>query len=524
TLGPKGQDVIIESPTGEPKLTKDGVTVAKNIDLECPLEKHGANIIVSAAKKSDKDAGDGTTTTTVLTNEILKEIAHINTSKDKRNIGKGLLKAKKKGIEFLKQKITPIQDYNHLKNVATISANNDEKMGEIVAKAFINENQEIQEKCVVTITEGQSVETHLKKQKGVEIDSGYISPAFINQNKEQKCNLEKTYIFITNEKISNSTGIIKLLETYPQIAQGTLLVIAEDLDGEALSTIIINKLRGLKIAAIKSPSFGDRRKEILKDIAILTNGIVHSTESGHDLNEIDINHLGYAERITIDKNKTIITGGKGNTQEIEERANMIEHEIYNSTSDYDKEKLEERLANLQGKISEIAVGGDHDMQVSERKDRYQDAVNSAKAAINSGILPGGGTAHLRMSQYLQTLTFDNEHEEYGKQILSNALLQVTSTIMRNMKKTDYEIFEIISKILNKQEFHIGYDACNETICDMKENKIIDAAQVVINSIENAVSTAITILNTSAIIYKASKKNDEKTPPAMPEGGMMPGMY
>src|SRR6187401_2661574 len=419
TLGPKGRNVVLEKKFGAPSITKDGVTVAKEIELEDGVENMGAQMVKEVASKTSDIAGDGTTTATVLAQAIITEgLKNVAAGANPMDLKRGIDKAVKVVVESLRaQSQTVGNDNQKVEQVATISANNDENIGKLIAQAM----EKVSKDGVITIEEAKGIETTVDVVEGMQFDRGYISPYFVTNSEKMQAELENPYILIYDKKISNMKDILHILE---KVAQGgrPLLIIAEDLEGEALATLVVNKLRGtLKVAAVKAPGFGDRRKEMLQDIAILTKGIVISEEQGFKLENADLTYLGSAESITIDKDNTTVVGGKGKKSDITARVNQIKAQIESTTSDYDREKLQERLAKLSGGVAVLYIGAASEIEMKEKKDRVDDALHATRAAVEEGIVPGGGTAYIRAIACLDKLKGSNEDEVTGIAIVKRAL-------------------------------------------------------------------------------------------------------
>jgi len=514
TLGPRGRNVIISKSFGAPQISKDGVTVAKEIELENELEIMGAQMVKEVASKTNDLAGDGTTTATVLAQAIVKEglknvAAGANPMDLKRGIDKAVI-AIVADLEKQTKKVSNSSDM--IKQVAALSANNDDIIGELIATAF----NKVGKEGVITVEEAKGTDTYVDVVEGMQFDRGYLSPYFVTDADKMIADLEDPYILLFDKKISNLQEILPILEPVSQSGR-PLLIIAEDVDGQALATLVVNKLRGgLKIAAVKAPGFGDRRKAMLEDISILTGGTVISEERGFSLENADLSMLGTAGSITVDKDNTTIVNGAGNTKDIKTRVNQIKAQIETTTSDYDKEKLQERLAKLAGGVAVLYVGAASEVEMKEKKDRVDDALNSTRAAVEEGIIAGGGVALLRARSVLDKITTDNLDEVTGIQIVARAIESPLRTIVEN---AGGEGSVVVSKVKEgKKDF--GYDAKNEAYVDMLKAGIIDPKKVTRIALENAASVAGMILTTECALVDI--KEDA---PAMPPmgGGGMPGM-
>jgi chaperonin GroEL len=513
TLGPKGRNVIISKSFGAPQVTKDGVTVAKEIELENELENMGAQMVKEVASKTNDLAGDGTTTATVLAQAIVKEglknvAAGANPMDLKRGIDKAVL-AIVADLDKQSQKIGNSSE--KIKQIASISANNDDTIGELIATAF----EKVGKEGVITVEEAKGTDTYVDVVEGMQFDRGYLSPYFVTDADKMIADLENPYILLFDKKISNLQEILPILEPVAQSSR-PLLIIAEDVDGQALATLVVNKLRGgLKIAAVKAPGFGDRRKAMLEDIAILTGGTVISEERGFSLENADLSMLGTAETVTIDKDNTTIVNGSGNASDIKARVNQIKAQIETTTSDYDKEKLQERLAKLAGGVAVLYVGAASEVEMKEKKDRVDDALNATRAAVEEGIVAGGGVALVRAKKALEKITTENLDETTGVQIVNKAIDAPLRTIVEN---AGGEGSVVINKVIEGKG-GFGYDAKSETYVDMLKAGIIDPKKVTRIALENAASVAGMILTTECALIDI--KEDA---PAMPMGGGgMPGM-
>ena len=517
TLGPKGRNVIISKSFGGPQVTKDGVTVAKEIELENELENMGAQMVKEVASKTNDLAGDGTTTATVLAQAIVKEgLKNVAAGASPMDLKRGIDKAVTAITKDLEKQTKEVGDSSEkIKQVASISANNDEHIGDLIAKAFGKVGKE----GVITVEEAKGTETHVEVVEGMQFDRGYLSPYFVTNSEKMTADLEDPYILLFDKKISSMKDLLPVLEPVAQSGK-PLLIIAEDVDGEALATLVVNKLRGsLKIAAVKAPGFGDRRKAMLEDIAILTGGTVISEERGFSLENATIDMLGTAEKVAIDKDNTTIVNGAGDNKQIEERVNQIKAQIETTTSDYDKEKLQERLAKLAGGVAVLYVGAASEVEMKEKKDRVDDALHATRAAVEEGIVAGGGVALVRAQAVLAKLKAENDDEATGIQIVVRAIESPLRTIVEN---AGGEASVVINKVLEgKKEF--GYDAKTDTFVDMMKAGIIDPKKVTRVALENAASVAGMILTTECALVDLPE--DDKGGGGMPGGmgGGMPGM-
>ncbi len=513
TLGPKGRNVIISKSFGAPQVTKDGVTVAKEIELDNPLENMGAQMVKEVASKTNDLAGDGTTTATVLAQAIVKEgLKNVAAGANPMDLKRGIDKAVEAITADLEKQSKQVGNSSEkIKQVAAISANSDNTIGELIAKAFGKVGKE----GVITVEEAKGMETYVDVVEGMQFDRGYLSPYFVTDADKMIADLENPYILLFDKKISNLQEILPILEPVAQSSR-PLLIIAEDVDGQALATLVVNKLRGgLKIAAVKAPGFGDRRKAMLEDIAILTGGTVISEERGFTLENADLSMLGSAETVTIDKDNTTIVNGSGNAKDIKARVNQIKSQIETTTSDYDKEKLQERLAKLAGGVAVLYVGAASEVEMKEKKDRVDDALHATRAAVEEGIVAGGGVALVRAKSVLEKITTENLDEVTGIQIVARAIEAPLRTIVEN---AGGEGSVVVNKVLEgKKDF--GYDAKTETYVDMLKAGIIDPKKVTRVALENAASVAGMILTTECALVDIK----EDAPAMPPMGGGMPGM-
>ena len=514
TLGPKGRNVIIGKSFGGPQVTKDGVSVAKEVELEDALENMGAQMVKEVASKTNDLAGDGTTTATILAQAIVKEgLKNVAAGANPMDLKRGIDKAVHAIVENLdKQSVEVGNSSEQIKQVASISANNDEAIGTLITAAF----EKVGKEGVITVEEAKGTDTTVDIVEGMQFDRGYISPYFVTNSDKMEADMESPYILLYDKKISTMKDLLPVLEPVAQSGK-PLVVIAEDVDGEALATLVVNKLRGsLKIAAVKAPGFGDRRKAMLEDIAILTGGTVISEDRGFTLENTTIDMLGTAEKVTIDKDNTTVVNGAGNTDDIKARVNQIKAQIEASTSDYDKEKLQERLAKLSGGVAVLYVGAASEVEMKEKKDRVDDALHATRAAVEEGIVSGGGVALLQALQSLTSIESINADEKTGIQIVSRAVESPLRTIVAN---AGGEGSVVVAKVLEGPE-NFGYDAKTNTYGDMQEKGIIDPKKVTRIALENAASVAGMILTTECALVDIK----EDAPPAMPPmGGGMPGM-
>ena len=515
TLGPKGRNVIISKSFGGPQVTKDGVTVAKEIELENELENMGAQMVKEVASKTNDLAGDGTTTATVLAQAIVKEgLKNVASGANPMDLKRGIDKAVSCITEELNRQSKEVGNSSEkIQQVASISANNDSNVGNLIATAF----EKVGKEGVITVEEAKGTDTYVDVVEGMQFDRGYLSPYFVTNADKMITELENPYILLFDKKISNLQEILPILEPVSQSGR-SLLIIAEDVEGQALATLVVNKLRGgLKIAAVKAPGFGDRRKAMLEDISILTGGTVVSEERGFSLENADLSMLGTAETITIDKDNTTIVNGAGKASEIKARVNQIKAQIETTTSDYDKEKLQERLAKLAGGVAVLYVGAASEVEMKEKKDRVDDALHATRAAVEEGIVVGGGVALVRTKDKLAKLKSENADEKTGIQIVEKAIEAPIRTIVEN---AGGEGSIVISKVLESKD-SIGYDAKNEEYVDMLKAGIIDPKKVTRIALENAASVAGMILTTECAVVDIKEESPAPMPPM--GGGGMPGM-
>ena len=514
TLGPKGRNVIVGKSFGGPQVTKDGVTVAKEIELEDALENMGAQMVKEVASKTNDLAGDGTTTATILAQSIVNEgLKNVTAGANPMDLKRGVDKAVSTIVDELNKSAKTVGNSSEkIQQIASISANNDSAIGDLITQAF----EKVGKEGVITVEEAKGTDTYVDVVEGMQFDRGYLSPYFVTNSEKMEADLESPYILLYDKKISAMKDLLPVLEPVAQSGK-PLLVIAEDVDGEALATLVVNKLRGaLKIAAVKAPGFGDRRKAMLEDIAILTGGTVISEERGFNIENTTIDMLGSAERVTIDKDNTTIVNGSGEKKEIEARVGQIKSQIETTTSDYDKEKLQERLAKLAGGVAVLYVGAASEVEMKEKKDRVDDALHATRAAVEEGIVAGGGVALIRARKQLDKIKAINDDELTGIQIISRALEAPLRTIVEN---AGGEGSVVVAKILDGKN-GFGYDAKSDKYVDLFESGIIDPKKVTRVALENAASVAGMILTTECALVDI--KEDSPTPPPMGGGGM-PGM-
>jgi chaperonin GroEL len=509
TLGPKGRNVVLDKSFGAPRITKDGVTVAKEIELEDKFENMGAQMVREVASKSSDQAGDGTTTATVLAHSIVREGA--------KSVAAGMNPmdlAVEAVVEHLKANSKKVTSNEEIAQVGTISSNGDTEIGKFLANAM----KKVGNEGVITVEEAKSLETELEVVEGMQFDRGYISPYFVTNADKMRVEMEDPYLFIYEKKLSGLQEFLPLLEAVVQTSK-PLLIVAEDIEGEALATLVVNKLRGgLKVAAVKAPGFGDRRKAMLEDIAILTGGQAISEDLGIKLEKVTLAMLGRAKKVTIDKENTTIVSGAGKKADIEARVAQIKAQIEETTSDYDKEKLQERLAKLAGGVAVIRVGGATEVEVKERKDRVDDAMHATRAAVEEGIVPGGGVALLRASEALKKIRPSNDDQKHGVEIVRKAIQTPARQIATNAGE-DGSV--IVGKILEKDQYSYGFDAQTGEYGNLVTKGIIDPTKVVRVAIQNAASVAGLLITTEAMVAEVPKKNQGAQ--AMPGGGSMGGM-
>ncbi|GAB7086294.1 chaperonin GroEL [Marinifilum fragile] len=515
TLGPKGRNVVIDRKFGAPHITKDGVSVAKEIELADPAANMGAQMVKEVASKTGDDAGDGTTTATVLAQSIVNVgLKNVTAGANPMDLKRGIDKAVAAVVANIKDQAQEVGDnFDKIKQVAKISANNDEMIGSLIAEAM----EKVKKEGVITVEEAKGTETHVKVVEGMQFDRGYISPYFITDGDKMEADLENPYVLLYDKKVSTMKELMPVLEPAAQSGR-PLMIIAEDVEGEALATLVVNRLRGsLKVAAVKAPGFGDRRKEMLEDIAILTGGIVISEEKGMKLEQATIEMLGQAEKITIDKENTTIVNGIGDKAAIDARVANIKTLIENSTSDYDKEKLQERLAKLAGGVAVLYVGAASEVEMKEKKDRVDDALSATRAAVEEGIVPGGGVAYIRATEALEGLKGDNDDETTGIEIVKRAIEEPLRQIVAN---AGGEGAVVVDKV-KAGEKDFGYNARQDEYQNLYEAGVIDPAKVSRVALENAASIAGMFLTTECVLIDEPEEAPAMGAPGM--GGGMPGM-
>jgi chaperonin GroEL len=515
TLGPKGRNVVIEKSFGAPRITKDGVTVAKEIELEDKFENMGAQMVREVAQKTNDQAGDGTTTATVLAHAIVKEGAKaVAAGMNPMDLKRGIDLAVKSVVADIKNRAKKVGSSSEVAQVGTISSNGDAAIGKMIASAM----QKVGNEGVITVEEAKALETDVDIVEGMQFDRGYLSPYFITNAEKMVAELEDAYVLLHEKKLSQLQAMLPVLEAVVQSGK-PLLIIAEDIEGEALATLVVNKLRGgLKVAAVKAPGFGDRRKAMLEDIAILTGGQLIAEDLGIKLESVTPAMLGRAKKVVIEKEKTTIVDGAGKKKDIEARVNQIKAQIEETTSDYDREKLQERLAKLAGGVAVIRVGGATEIEVKEKKDRVEDALNATRAAVEEGIVPGGGVALLRAKKAIGKLNGDNADEQAGINIVLKALESPLRQIAEN---SGFEGSVVVNKILENKSETFGFDAQGEDYVDMLDKGIVDPAKVVRAALQDAASVAGLLVTTEAMVAEVPK--DKAATPAMPGGGGGMGM-
>ncbi len=513
TLGPKGRNVVIEKAFGAPRTTKDGVTVAKEIELEDKLENMGAQLLREVASRTNDVAGDGTTTATVLAQAIAHEgMKLVAAGMNPMDLRRGITQAVEAVVKDLKEHAKACKSYEEIAQVGTISANGEKEIGELIAKAM----EKVGNEGVITVEENKGLETELDVVEGMQFDRGYLSPYFITNPDKMVAELDDPYILVYDKKLSGLQPLLPLLEAVVQSSR-PLLIIAEDVEGEALATLVVNRLRGgLKVVAVKAPGFGDRRKAMLEDIAILSGGQVISEDLGIKLENVTLDMLGTAKRVVVDKDTTTIIDGAGSKEDIEARIKQIKKQIEDTTSDYDREKLQERLAKLAGGVAVIKVGGATEVEVKERKDRVDDALNATRAAVEEGIVPGGGVALLRAKKALEDLKGENEDVQAGIDIIARALEAPIRQISSN---AGVEGAIVVGKVLDNDDYNYGYNAQTGEYGDMIKMGIIDPAKVVRTALEDSSSVSGLLITTEAMIAEAPKKEQPAAPAAPDMGGM-----
>ncbi|MBQ1266434.1 MAG: chaperonin GroEL [Proteobacteria bacterium] len=502
TLGPKGRNVVIEKTYGSPKITKDGVSVAKEVELKDLQQNLGAQMVREVASKTADVAGDGTTTATVLAEAIYREgVRYVTAGHNPMALKRGIDKAVAKVCEFIAANAHQTKDSNDIRQVGTISANGDTVVGDLIAQAM----EKVGSEGVITVEEAKGMDTVLEVVEGMEFDRGYLSPYFVTDSERMTCVMDDPYLLIVDKKISTMKDLVPILEEVLRTGK-PLLIIAEDIDGEALATLVVNRLRGtLKVAAVKAPGFGDRRKAMLQDIAILTGAEVISEDLGMKLDSVKLPMLGSARQVTLTKDSTIIVDGRGKSSDIKDRCNQIKTQIEATKSDYDREKLQERLAKLSGGVAVIKIGAATEAEMKERKDRVDDALHATRAAFEEGVIPGGGTALLRATKALDDVKCD-EAEKFGVGILRRAIEEPARQIARN---AGVEPSVVVAKVLENDNFAFGYNAAQDVYCDLLEAGIIDPAKVARVALTNAASVAGLLLTTEAVITDKPKADDKK---------------
>ncbi|MBM4157594.1 MAG: chaperonin GroEL [Ignavibacteria bacterium] len=513
TLGPKGRNVLLDKKFGAPTVTKDGVTVAKEIELEDAVENMGAQMVKEVASKTSDVAGDGTTTATVLAQAIFREgLKNVTGGANPMDLKRGIDQAVEAIVKGLKDLSQPIKDNKEIAQVGSISANNDKAIGELIANAM----DKVGKDGVITVEEAKGTDTTLDVVEGMQFDRGYLSPYFVTNADSMEAELEDPYILIHDKKISSMKDLLPILEKIAQAGK-SLLIIAEDVEGEALATLVVNKLRGtLKVCAVKAPGFGDRRKAMLEDIAVLTKGTVISEEQGYKLENATVSYLGSAKRVVIDKDNTTIVEGAGDTKEIKKRINEIKAQIEKTTSDYDKEKLQERLAKLSGGVAVLKIGAATEIEMKEKKARVEDALHATRAAVEEGIVAGGGVAFLRVVHKLDDLKFDNDDIKLGINIVRKAIEEPIKQLVNN---TGLEGSVVVNKV-KEGKGNFGFNAATEEYEDLVKAGVIDPTKVARVAIENAASVASLLLMTEATV---TEKPEKEKAPMMPPGGMGGGM-
>ncbi|MFO7574484.1 MAG: chaperonin GroEL [Bacteroidales bacterium] len=515
TLGPKGRNVVLEKKFGAPQVTKDGVTVAKEIELSDPFENMGAQLVKEVASKTGDDAGDGTTTATVLAQSIINVgLKNVTAGANPMDLKRGIDKAVLKVVENIASQAHVIgDDLNKIEQVATVSANNDHSIGKLIAEAM----SRVKKEGVITVEEAKGTDTYVEVVEGMQFDRGYISPYFVTNAEKMEAELENPYLLIYDKKISTMKDLLPILEATAQSGR-PLMIIAEDIEGEALATLVVNRLRGsLRVCAVKAPGFGDRRKEMLEDVAILTGGTVITEEKGLKLEHATLDMLGVAEKISVNKENTTIVNGAGQKEQITARINQIKQQIALTTSDYDKEKLQERLAKLSGGVAVLYIGAASEIEMKNKKDRVDDALSATRAAVEEGIVPGGGVAYIRAIKVLEKLKGDNEDQTTGVEIVKRAIEEPLRQIVVNSGREGSIVVQRVRE--GKDDF--GYNAQSDKYENLYESGVIDPAKVTRIALQNAASIAGMFLTTEAVVC-----DEPKDEPAMPAGGMgggMPGM-
>jgi len=517
TLGPKGRNVVIDKKFGSPNTTKDGVTVAKEIELKEPMENMGAQMVKEVSSKTSDNAGDGTTTATVLARAIIRAgLKNVTAGANPTELKRGIDVATKRVVQSLKEQTIEVGDDNKkIKQIASISANNDEEIGDLIAQSM----DKVKKEGVITVEEARGTNTDVNIVEGMQFDRGYLSPYFVTNTEKMQVDLEDPYILICDKKISNMKDITPLLEKVVQAGK-PILIIGEEVEGEALATLVVNKIRGtFKVASVKAPGFGDRRKAMLEDLAVLTGGTVITEDRGYTLENADISFLGQAEKVTIDKDNTTIVNGKGDQEDIQARINQIKAQIEESTSDYDKEKLQERLAKLAGGVAVIYVGAASEVEMKEKKDRVDDALNATRAAVEEGIIPGGGTAYVRAIKALDELNGENTDQNTGIDIVRTALQEPLRLIVQNAGQDGSIVLEKVKD--GKEDY--GYNARYEQYDNLLQAGVIDPTKVARVAIENAASVAGMLLTTECVLAEEEEEGEGQGGGGAPDMGGMGGM-
>ncbi len=517
TLGPKGRNVVIQKSFGAPRTTKDGVSVAKEIELQNPRQNIGAQLIREVASKAVEHAGDGTTTATVLAQAIVREgMKAVSAGRNPMDLKRGVDAAVAKVVEDLQTRAKNVKTNEEIKQVGTISANGDVEVGEMLAEAM----EKVGNEGVITVEEAKSLHNELEVVEGMQFDRGYLSPYFITNPDKMVCELENPYILYNDAKLGNLQAMLPILEAVVQSGR-PLLIVAEDVEGEALATLVVNKLRGgLKVAAVKAPGFGDRRKAMIEDMAILTGGTVVSEELGIKMENVDISMLGTAKKVQITKDETTIIDGAGDNKDIDARVAQIKAQIEETSSDYDKEKLQERLAKLAGGVAVLRIGGATEVEVKERKDRVDDAMHATRAAVEEGVIAGGGTALLYASKSLDGMKVDNDDQQVGIDIIRRALQAPIRQIVENAGS---EGSIIVGKLLEQKDTNHGFDAQNDNYVDMIKMGIIDPVKVVRTALQDAASVAGLMITTEAVVTELPEEDKGGAAGGMPDMGGMGGM-
>jgi chaperonin GroEL len=520
TVGPRGRNVVLDKKFGSPTITNDGVTIAKEIELEDPFENMGAQLVKEVAEKTHDVAGDGTTTATILTQAIIEEgLKHVTAGVNPMYLKRGLEKAAKAVVEKIKEHSKEIKSSNEIAQIGTISANNDEEVGKLIAEAM----EAVGNEGIINVEEAKSIETYMETVEGMQFDRGYLSPYFATDTDKMVTEFEDPYILIYDKKISVMKDLLPILQEVAQTGK-PFLIISEDIEGEALATLVVNKLRGtLNVCAVKAPGFGDRRKAMLQDIAILTGGTVVSEEMGRKLDSVTMDDLGTAKKVIVDKENTTIREGNGEQKDLETRVNQIKQQIEDSTSDYDKEKLQERLAKLSSGVAVIKIGAATETEMKEKKARVDDALHATRAAVQEGIVTGGGATLIYASRAIDSLKSKTHEEKVGAQLLKKALRKPAFQIATNAGE---EGAIIVEKLQNSDDIHFGYNAANSKFEDLFKSGVIDPAKVVRSAVQNAISISGLFLTTECLVTDLPEEKDDA--PAMPPGGGMgggmPGMY